>query len=104
MNSHAFSVNVSSLRNITVTDGDQGVQVETGGVQVAVASVIILLSLLALVTASLVSRRQRTRRRHTQSSIAEAIISSGKNRAVCREIEECVEQQRNSDLLGKSVL
>ena len=98
MNAHVFSVNVTSLRNITVTDddplpawpGEEG----AGGVQVILASVIILVSLLALVTASLVTRRRGMRREARQRELGAAIIGSGENRAVCREIEDSLAQHR----------
>ncbi len=104
MNAHVFSVNVSSLSNITVTDEEPGPvwPVEAGGVQVIIASVIILVSLLALVTASLVTRRRGQRRSARQSALAAAIIGSGENRAVSREIEDSLAQQR--DTLDSPVL
>ena len=104
MNAHVFSVNVSSLSNITVTDEEPGPvwPVEAGGVQVIIASVIILVSLLALVTASLVTRRRGQRRSARQSALAAAIIGSGENRAVSREIEDSLAQQR--DTLDSAVL
>ena len=104
MNAHVFSVNVSSLSNITVTDEEPGPvwPVEAGGVQVTLASVIILVSLLALVTASLVTRRRGQRRSARQSALAAAIIGSGENRAVSREIEDSLAQQR--DTLDSAVL
>ena len=104
MNAHLFSVNVSSLSNITVTDEEPGPvwPVEAGGVQVTLASVIILVSLLALVTASLVTRRRGQRRSARQSALAAAIIGSGENRAVSREIEDSLAQQR--DTLDSAVL
>ena len=104
MNAHVFSVNVSSLSNVTVTDEEPGPvwPVEAGGVQVTLASVIILVSLLALVTASLVTRRRGQRRSARQSALAAAIIGSGENRAVSREIEDSLAQQR--DTLDSAVL
>lgn len=92
MNAHVFSVNVTSLRNTTVTDdeprpawpGEEG----AGTLQVILASVIILVSLLALATASLVTRRRAMRREARQRELAAALIGSGENRAVCREIED----------------
>ena len=104
MNAHVFSVNVSSLRNITVTDEEPAWPVEgEGGVQVILASVIILVSLMALVTASLVTRRRGQRRSARQSALAAAIISSGENRAVCREIEESLAQQRDTARRGEHI-
>ena len=106
MNAHVFSVNVSSLSNVTVTDEEPGPvwPVEAGAeiVQVTLASVIILVSLLALVTASLVTRRRGQRRSARQSALAAAIIGSGENRAVSREIEDSLAQQR--DTLDSAVL
>ena len=104
MNAHVFSVNVSSLSNITVTDEEPAWPVEEeGGVQVILASVIILVSLLALVTASLVTRRRGQRRSARRSALAAAIISSGENRAVCREIEESLAQQRDTARRGEHI-
>ena len=99
MNAHVFSVNVtSSLSNTTVTDdetrpawpGEEG----AGGAQVILASVVILGSLLALVTASLVTRRRARRREARQRELGAAIIGSGENRAVSREIEDSLAQHR----------
>ena len=105
MNAHVFSVNVTSLSNITVTDEETGpawpVEAGAGAVQVIIASVIILVSLLALVTASLVTRRRGQRRSARQSALAAAIIGSGENRAVCREIEDSLAQQRNTPWTGE---
>ena len=103
MNAHVFSVNVSSLHNITVTDEEPVWPVEEGGVQVIIASVIILVSLMALVTASLVTRRRGQRRSARRSALAAAIISSGENRAVCREIEESLAQQRDTARRGEHI-
>ena len=103
MNAHVFSVNVSSLSNITVTDEEPAWPVEEGGVQVIIASVIILVSLMALVTASLVTRRRGQRRSARRSALAAAIISSGENRAVCREIEESLAQQRDTARTGEHI-
>ena len=104
MNSHVFSVNVSSPGNITVTDEESGQawtqETGAGGVQVLLASLIILLSLLALVTASLVTRRRGHRRDARQRDLAEAIIGGGENRAVSREIEESLAQQRDTQWTG----
>ena len=95
MNAHLFSVNVSSLSNVTVTD-EEGAETE-GGVQtvpVLLTSGIILLSLLALLTASMVTRRRERRLRQRQSEVREAIVTSGENRAVSREIEASLGQWR----------
>ena len=102
MNSHVFSVNISSPGNITVTDEESGQAwtQEAGGVQVLLASLIILLSLLALVTASLVTRRRSHRRGARQRDLAEAIIGGGENRAVRREIEQSMAQQRDTQWTG----
>ena len=107
MNSHVFSVNISSLGNITVTDTEDETslawtqEAEAGGVQVLLASLVILLSLLALVTASLVTRRRSMRRDDRQRHLAEAIINSGENRAVSREIEESLARQRDTEWSGE---
>ena len=104
MNSHVFSVNISFPGNITVTDEESGQawtqETGAGGVQVLLASLIILLSLLALVTASLVTRRRGHRRDARQRGLAEAIIGGGENRAVSREIEESLAQQRDTNWTG----
>ena len=63
----------------------------------------LLVSLLALVTASLVTRHRGQRRSARQRDLAAAIISSGENRAVCREIEESLAQQRDTLRTGEHI-